>query len=360
MESINPKDILKMDIYTISFITLKNGDMIMIDESIPEKNPSNNSTVNYFRKLSISKISNFIIKRSKNFNNYNNNKSKIAYKNNFNSVSYISNNISFHIKSKTNKSLINNIPNLSLNEKIKKNDLLDFNYNNNYNTYSSKNENHFLSNRNYDNTGIKEEEKVDSRIKRKSRNYNGHLNYIFGEKNKPLVNAVISLKIPSDIKRQLTATQKQFDNMVSKLKQKRNKYKENIIYKKYKDNNLNYEYNQFDFNRIKYYHESEKENIDIQNEKQSKDININNVDKNSVNKNFYGNNNNKIINKQSLWNNDSNSYNYRNTYNFSGRKNNIINSSNSTTNKIRRYSLGHNNNNLIRPSNDFHKRFDFS
>ena len=46
------------------------------------------------------------------------------------------------------------------------------------------------------------------KIKRKSRNYLERLNLLFGERNKPLVNAVISLKIPSDVKRELSATGK--------------------------------------------------------------------------------------------------------------------------------------------------------
>ena len=46
------------------------------------------------------------------------------------------------------------------------------------------------------------------KIKRKSRNYLDLLNLLFGERNKPLVNAVISLKIPSDVKKELSATGK--------------------------------------------------------------------------------------------------------------------------------------------------------
>ena len=63
---------------------------------------------------------------------------------------------------------------------------------------------------------ITEEENLDMRIKRKSRNYLERLNSIFSEKNKPLVNAVISLKIPSDVNRQQSETEKEFDMMVEK------------------------------------------------------------------------------------------------------------------------------------------------
>ena len=37
MESINPNDIGELDTETISYITLKNGNMVMIDDSVPEK-----------------------------------------------------------------------------------------------------------------------------------------------------------------------------------------------------------------------------------------------------------------------------------------------------------------------------------
>lgn len=37
MESINPNDIMSLDMEQISYVTLKNGDMILIDDSIPQK-----------------------------------------------------------------------------------------------------------------------------------------------------------------------------------------------------------------------------------------------------------------------------------------------------------------------------------
>ena len=97
------------------------------------------------------------------------------------------------------------------------------------------------------------------KIKRKSRNYLERLSLLFGERNKPLVNAVISLKIPSDVKRELSATEKEFDMMVTQLKQKRSKYNINInehpiyhkYYELYKDNNKEFKY--LNLNRIKYY-----------------------------------------------------------------------------------------------------------
>ena len=68
MEAINPNDIAKLEKDEISFITFKNGNMIMVDESAPEKyqskeikNNDKNIRINNkdkdknFQKLSISK-----------------------------------------------------------------------------------------------------------------------------------------------------------------------------------------------------------------------------------------------------------------------------------------------------------------
>jgi hypothetical protein len=37
MESINPNDIMSLDLNTISYLTLKNGNMILLDDSVPQK-----------------------------------------------------------------------------------------------------------------------------------------------------------------------------------------------------------------------------------------------------------------------------------------------------------------------------------
>ena len=42
MESIHPNDIITMDLSTISYLTLKNGNMILIDDSVPEKGNKEN------------------------------------------------------------------------------------------------------------------------------------------------------------------------------------------------------------------------------------------------------------------------------------------------------------------------------
>ena len=44
MESINPKDIINLEPGSISFITMKNGTMVVLDESIPAKTTNNKNT----------------------------------------------------------------------------------------------------------------------------------------------------------------------------------------------------------------------------------------------------------------------------------------------------------------------------
>ena len=154
---------------------------------------------------------------------------------------------------------------------------------------------------------ITEEEKLDMRIKRKSRNYLERLSLIFSEKNKPLVNAVISLKIPSDVNRQISETEKEFDMMVTQLKQKRSKYnfnrKGNTVnhkyYELYKDGNKEVKY--FNLNRIKYYQEAENDNKENEPQINNNEI-INNNQKINDDKNNFGigltdiNLNNKMMN----------------------------------------------------------------
>ena len=51
MESINPNDIITLDVNTISYLTLKNGNMVMLDENVPQKTNKenkNNSEYNAF------------------------------------------------------------------------------------------------------------------------------------------------------------------------------------------------------------------------------------------------------------------------------------------------------------------------
>ena len=148
MEAINPNDVANLDFNTFSFITLKNGDIIMVDGSVKSKykanNHNNNKTFNkkgtFKQILSVSNQINFAY-RGKiyfNFNKYNNKTKPIIMKNNFNLISRISKNISFCYKGISNnkKFILSNLPNLSIKENIKKNSLLGYDYN--YNNFSNK------------------------------------------------------------------------------------------------------------------------------------------------------------------------------------------------------------------------------
>ena len=141
MESINPSDIADLDFDSISFITLKTGDMIMIDNSVPKKIKLDKSKTNNHskkkdtikQKLSVSKQQNFTYKGKITFNkfsskyNYLNN--QIILKNDFNKVSKISKNLSFCYKAKYNRMIMNDIQNLITKENPK-NSLFQNNHNN--------------------------------------------------------------------------------------------------------------------------------------------------------------------------------------------------------------------------------------
>ena len=313
METINPKDVGKLDFDSISFITLKNGDMIMIDGSAPEKYKSeapkyDNYSIkskNNIQNLEVMKQLSFTYKGKNKYNTIDKINNKIILKNDFNSISYPSKAMNLSFKGiSNNKFALNNFQNLPIKQNIKKNSLFEINninnninlnnkrlsYNNpeinpnintlkkatennnnnssetNSNNPPSSTRNNNINNLNIQTREMTEEEKLDQRIKRKSRNYLERLSLIFNEKNKPLVNAVISLKIPSDVNRQISETEKEFDMMVTQLKQKRSKYNfsrtgnnlYNKYYELYKDNNKEVKY--LNLNRIKYYQEAENDN----------------------------------------------------------------------------------------------------
>ena len=352
METINPKDVSKLDFDSISFITLKNGDMIMIDGSVPEKYKSELPKYDNHRnkkdknsiKLEVTKQLSFTFKGKKQFNNIiDKANKKILIKSDFNRISYPSKTVNLTFKGMSNKHILNNIPNLPIKENIKKNLLYEisnnintnFNINNkkisnnnseinsninnlkkindNINSSETNSNNPLSTNRNNLNiqtNDITEEEKLDMRIKRKSRNYLERLNLLFSEKNKPLVNAVISLKIPSDVNRQISETEKEFDMMVTHLKQKRSKYnfnrKGSSVYHKYyelyKENNKEVKY--LNLNRIKYYQEVENDNKENEPQMNTNEALNNNqkiIDNNlSINNTFYVNANNKGSHKSIL------------------------------------------------------------
>ena len=403
MESINPSDIANLDFDSISFITLKTGDMIMIDNSVPkkiqlDKKIKNNKNITQKDtikpKLSVSKQNNFSYKGKITFNKfsskYNNiNNNQILLKNNFNLISKISKNISFCYKAKYSKMFLNDIQNLNIKEVPKKNSFLQYNHNNNdnkenfinnqnlniinNNIKSNINENPLnkekvkennqtltlkRNNLNTKTEEITEEENLDMRIKRKSRNYLERLNSIFSEKNKPLVNAVISLKIPSDVNREQSQTEKEFDMMVAQLKQKRSKYRINLndhcIYQKYyelyKENNKEYKY--FNLNRIKYY--QEYENYNKENERMNTNENNNKIDNNIVNNTFYGSFNNKGINKSLIGLNDTNANN-KTSLSIYGEKIKTTRENKLFNSRIKEIGC---NSTLICPTNNFKDKSD--
>ena len=403
MESINPSDIANLDFDSISFITLKTGDMIMIDNSVPkkiqlDKKIKNNKNITQKdtikQKLSISKQNNFSYKGKITFNKfsskYNNiNNNQILLKNNFNLISKISKNISFCYKAKYSKMFLNDIQNLNIKEVPKKNSFLQYNHNNNdnkenfinnqnlniinNNIKSNINENPLNKEKVKENTQnltlkrnnlntkteeITEEENLDMRIKRKSRNYLERLNSIFSEKNKPLVNAVISLKIPSDVNREQSQTEKEFDMMVAQLKQKRSKYRINLndhcIYQKYyelyKENNKEYKY--FNLNRIKYY--QEYENYNKENERMNTNENNNKIDNNIINNTFYGSFNNKGINKSLIGLNDTNANN-KTSMSIYGEKIKTTRENKLFNSRIKEIGC---NSTLICPTNNFKDKSD--
>ena len=399
METINPKDVGKLDFDSISFITLKNGDMIMIDGSAPEKYKSeaqkydNYSTKikNNIQNLEVMKQLSFTYKGKNKYNNtidkINN---KIILKNDFNSISYPSKAMNLSFKGiSNNKFALNNFQNLPIKQNIKKNSLFEIsninnninlnnkrlsynpeinpnintlkkateNNNNNSSETNSNNPPSSTRNNNINNLNIQtremtEEEKLDQRIKRKSRNYLERLSLIFNEKNKPLVNAVISLKIPSDVNRQISETEKEFDMMVTQLKQKRSKYNfsrtgnnlYNKYYELYKDNNKEVKY--LNLNRIKYYQEAENDNKE--NEPQMNNNETLNNNQRMVNNTFNINNTIYVNNKTNfgIGLTDTN-LNNKVMNSFYGEKNRATRDNNNFSSRIRTNSSS----SLVCPSN---------
>ena len=393
METINPKDVGKLDFDSISFITLKNGDMIMIDGSAPEKYKSeaqkydNYSTKikNNIQNLEVMKQLSFTYKGKNKYNNtidkINN---KIILKNDFNSISYPSKAMNLSFKGiSNNKFALNNFQNLPMEQNIKKNSLFEIsninnninlnnkrlsynpeinpnintlkkateNNNNNSSETNSNNPPSSTRNNNINNLNIQtremtEEEKLDQRIKRKSRNYLERLSLIFNEKNKPLVNAVISLKIPSDVNRQISETEKEFDMMVTQLKQKRSKYNfsrtgnnlYNKYYELYKDNNKEVKY--LNLNRIKYYQEAENDNKENEPQMNNNET-LNNNNQRMVDNTFNINNTIYTNNKTNF------GIGLTDTNSFYGEKNRATRDNNNFLSRIRTNSSS----SLVCPSN---------
>ena len=286
MDAINPNDISKLDRDAISFITLKNGKMIMVDESAPEKYISNelNTTNNLNNKISkqlmISKKITYLLHDNENKNNLNFQNINLRYNDKINNNRIIKNdfNLISNITKNTNFSLFSNpilkSRNTKLTEKIKEE------------IKSSKNNKEQLENistlKNNFNSNINNEEipfELNKSKKRRSRNLSESRNSLLDEKNYMKAKTVINFNLFSDINKDLTETQKKFNNLLTNLKQKRYKYslnpKDKINYHKfyelYKNNEK--EIRKFvlkNFNKIKYYQKPEKDNVELN--KDSQDI----------------------------------------------------------------------------------------
>ena len=432
METIHPNNIQDLDRDTISFITLKDGNMIMVDDSAPEKpnketTKSDDNQINNAKKKQPLTISNqqtisfkggdiptntnnnlFTFNNSKNTDNNNN---KIIVKSDFNKISHIAKITNFTYKGNPRQNLVNNIPTLPINKN--NNILLNNNNNNNNNVNSNNNvnipqslnnfspiisknninnqnnQNELLNNNNNtkrsddNNTSSnniiivnheenKEGEDISARIRRKSRNYLEKIEKLVGDMNKPTIKAVISLNIPSDVQKNISKTQKQFDQLVVQLRQKQNKYRKNkseVNYPKYYEFYKNDKFNGFfnsnipNLNRIKYYEESAKEDLENNflfngNDNLKKSVNMNNnVAAHSPNRSIYDNISNRMIstNKSTNFHNRQSSVDYsmnKSMNNFFVAKNKTINNNSTILFNSRQGSsfLG-NSSYLVFPSN---------
>ena len=418
METIHPNDIQELDADTFSFITLKNGNMIMIDDSVPQKaktikSKNDNDSQKIERIPQDLKVSDQLTisfrgkepENNINFNdNYNqNNDNKIIVKSDFNLLSKITENVNFSFFGNPIHKPINNIPMISINKNENENhsdnnektdrsnitkSLNTFSpiLSSNTNIKANENQNILLNNKNKndedenntssnrinskneENKEGENENDVGSRIRRKSRNYIEKIEKLVGDRNRHTVKAVISLNIPSDVTRERSSTQKQFDKLVAQFRQKQSKYrkdKNDLIYQKYyelykdKDSKL---YNGPNINRIKYYHEAEAEDIEndilfSSNEINSKnELNSNNnlMVNNTYNNTFCGGFNNNI-NKSFNYNiiNPSFDYNLNKTMNsFNGAKTRISSENKILNNKLVGSSIGYSSA-LVYPSNRF-------
>lgn len=416
MDTIHPNDIQELDADTFSFITLKNGNMIMIDDSVPQKaktikNKNNDSQkleripqdLEVSEQLTISFKGKDPENNIKFNNNFNQNKdNKIIVKSDFNLLSEITENTNFSYFGKPTYREKNNIPVIRINKNENENNSIDNNdktdrsnitkslntfspiLSSNTNIRSNGNQNMLLNNKNKNeedenNTSsnrIKNEENkedeegddINSRIRRKSRNYIEKIEKLVGDRNRHTVKAVISLNIPSDVTRERSTTQKQFDKLVAQFRQKQSKYrkeKNDINYQKYYelykdvDSKL---FNGPNINRIKYYHEAEAEDIENDilfssneiNSKNSLNSNNNLIVNNIYNNTFYGgfnNNMNKSFNYNVI--NPSFDYNMNKTTNSFYRTKTRTSSENKIlNNKLVGSSIGYSST-LVYPSNRF-------
>ena len=304
METINPKNFIDIDPLLVSFITLKDGNMIMIDETVPakpnkvrlfqEEEKNNNEPIskkkNKSQKLSLSEQFNL---------NFIGSQKKmepitIIKKSDFNSISKISKNISFSFL--YNKDGIKNInlpsPNCSVDIKSsmfqtrRENNNLNFN-NMNMNTIN----NNILSE---DNVNI---HMIDTTMS-KQLNYNNNNN----EKKEQIV--------PANIFK---------SNLIEnnyKLKSKNNENEDNQKYN-FEDNKNNYDYNDNSNNNNNFI---KKDNL---NDKMAKDEQNENNLNNKKEKTSFINRPSLVMQNNNLYSQNQNNYRSNNLSSNEPIKNNL-------------------------------------
>lgn len=299
MDAINPNDIAKLNKGEISFVTLKNGKMVKVDESTPEKyisNEINDGKKNYnnilnndknTQKFSISKKITYLFEGNDINNNLNLGKNSFInqpkiLKNDFNLISFISKNTNFSYNNNPNKKVINNIPNLKMKNIFKENEI---NINNEHNELDNVNTSNINNLTNQKKDDITEEEKLDMRYNKKSRNIT---NDLFEEKYNQKFNSVLSFKITADLNKYFSTTQKTFNSLLTQLKQKKIKYslnpKDKSRYQRYYELYKNKEKGggtNINFNKIKYY--QEPNNDEDTNKNKNEILGKNKFNKNNLN-----------------------------------------------------------------------------
>ena len=372
MDSINPNDIYKLDKGTISCITLKDGKMVMVDESAPEKYSSNESKSNKSNYLYEHKKSKLAISKKITYSYDSENKdildfrkinlrynepisSKRMIKNDFNLISHISKNTNFALVPNPGF----NTRNIKLTEKIKKDENNPFNNKDNEENIFSSNKNIF----NKSNSSKEEIPEKEKRTKRRSRNLSESRNSLFEEKFIGKTHSVINFNLIADLNKHLTETQKKFNNLLTQLKKKKFKYslnpKDKINYHRYYELYKNGEgeirkYVHKNFKGIKYYQKPEKDTIEI--DKDSQDI-YNKYNISKKNQNF---SDNIITNTKNIIHRNCNpkfDMDYSNTIDRSSINSyNDIRTRASSEKKIINSKLGHSigySSTLICPSNLF-------
>lgn len=387
IETINIQDFSKLDPRSISYIALKNGKIIKLEDSSKENPIIDYSKNDLFKKnLQISEKSiipfdkNEILKNIRNNNKNIKNDFKIVKNMGFSFLDELKKN---SIDYKNNKDYLSRNNNqYNYNKKIISISNTNKNINTNYFEYT-KNSNFFLNSNSNSQINInknininnneenKESNSINQKKKNQNKNYKERMEKFIGNLNKPTVNAVISLDIPSDVPFYISGIQRQFNKLITQLNKKkyrRNKYQGGQNYKRYYElykNKSNKIYNgtsNHSEKRIKYFEEkinveSEMNNDNYLNEKKNDLLN----DKFNIYSIFYHNYRNskpKKKNSISKFNlkeiNDYNSKNNTITYLFHDKKR-AVSQKQSFRDKVNK-KIEKPSSTIIRPSNIYKNR----